>query len=137
MNNGPILIVDDDSDDWEFISEAWKELNYQNQLLFFKDGEDVLQFLEHEKVVPFLILSEINLPRMDGFELKNELLKQSSTRYTSIPFVFWSTTISNTQKQKAYDLGVNGIFLKENSIDSLKQSLTDIINYWGKSKVPE
>ncbi|MCW3110366.1 MAG: response regulator receiver protein [Segetibacter sp.] len=137
MNTEPILIVDDDSDDKDFIQDAWKELNYQNQLLFFKSGEEVLHFLEAEKTVPFLILSDVNLPKMDGFELKDKLLKHPYTRYKSIPFVFWSTAISNAQLQKAYDLGVNGIFLKEHSFGGLKQSLIDIVNYWAKSKVPE
>ena len=137
MNTDPIIIVDDDSDDREFIQDALKELNYNNELLFFKNGEDVLKFLDKEKVTPFLIMSDVNLPKMDGFELKEKLLKHASTRYTSIPFVFWSTAISNAQLQKAYDLGVNGIFVKEDSFEGLKKSLTDIMNYWMRSKVPE
>src|SRR4051794_14675565 len=111
MNTDPIIIVDDDPDDREFILDAWKELNYPNRLIFFKSGEDLLKFLKTEKIVPFLILSDVNLPKMNGFELKEKLLKESSTRYSSIPFVFWSSAISNEQVQKAYDLGVNGIFI--------------------------
>lgn len=137
MNNEPILIVDDDADDREFIMDAWKELNYANRLIFFANGEEVLHFLETEKVVPFLILSDVNLPKMDGFELKDKLLQHTSTRYKSIPFVFWSSAMSTAQLQKAYDLGVNGIFIKEHSFEGLKQSLIDIVNYWTKSKVPE
>ena len=136
MNINPIIIVDDDADDRDFLQDAFKELNYHNELIFFKDGETVLKFLDTEKLVTFLILFDVNLPNMDGFELKDHLLHHDSTRYTSIPFVFWSTTISNAQVQKAYDLGVNGIFLKENSFDGLKTVLGDIMNYWGKSKVP-
>ncbi|GEO07997.1 response regulator [Segetibacter aerophilus] len=137
MNTQPILIVDDDGDDKEFIEDVWKELDYKNPLLFFKNGEEVLKFLEDKKVVPFLILSDVNLPKMDGFELKEQLLQRENTRYTSIPFVFWSSAMSNQQVQKAYDLGVNGIFLKDSSFSELKQSLIDIVSYWLKSKVPE
>jgi CheY-like chemotaxis protein len=137
MNTDPIIIVDDDPDDREFILDAWKELNYPNRLIFFKSGEDVLKFLNTEKIVPFIILCDVNLPKMNGFELKEKLLKESSTRYSSIPFVFWSSAISNEQVQKAYDLGVNGIFIKENNFNELKQSLIDIVTYWEKSKVPE
>jgi CheY-like chemotaxis protein len=112
-------------------------LDYKNPLLFFKNGEEVLKFLEDKKVVPFLILCDVNLPKMDGFELKEQLLKRENTRYTSIPFVFWSSAMSNQQIQKAYDLGVNGIFLKDSSFGELKQSLIRIVSYWLKSKVPE
>ena len=137
VNSKPILIIDDDSDDREFILEAWKELSFPNHLIFFKSGEEVLKYLKNEKVIPFLILSDVNLPKMNGFELKEKLLKEKDTRYASIPFVFWSSAISNTQVQKAYDLGVNGIFIKENNFNSLKAVLIDIMNYWEKSKVPE
>jgi CheY-like chemotaxis protein len=137
MNTDPILIIDDDSDDKEFLQDAWKELNYPNQLIFFKNGEQVLQYLQTEKTVPFLIISEVNLPIMNGFELKEKILKHDTMRYKSIPFVFWSSQISNSQVQKAYDLGVNGVFVKESNLAELKQSLIDIVRYWIKSKVPE
>jgi CheY-like chemotaxis protein len=137
INSNPILIIDDDSDDREFILEAWKELPYSNRLIFFKSGEEVLKFLKNEKITPFLILCDVNLPKMNGFELKEKLLKENVTRYASVPFVFWSSAISNTQVQKAYDLGVNGIFIKENNFNRLKEVLIDIMNYWVKSKMPE
>lgn len=137
MNTQPILIVDDDDDDRDFIQDVWKDLSYQNELFFFKNGEDLLSFLDSEKITPFLIISDVNLPRMNGFELKEKLLSLPSTRYSSTPFVFWSSAISDAQVKKAYDLGVNGIFVKENSLDGIKQVLTDIVNYWEKSKAPK
>jgi hypothetical protein len=45
--------------------------------------------------------------------------------------------VSNKKIQKAYSLGVNGFFVKGKSFEEIKQSLTDIVNYWQKSKVPE
>ena len=137
MNSAPILIVDDDGEDREFISDAWNDLEFKNPLLFFDNGNDVLEYLANEQVNPFLIICDVNIPRMDGFELKQILLNNTNTRYRSIPFVFWSTQVSNAQIQKAYDLGVNGFFLKENNLNDLKQSLIDIVKYWKKSKTPD
>jgi CheY-like chemotaxis protein len=137
MNKAPILIVDDDSDDREFLQAAWNDLEFGNPLVFFSDGEAILEYLRSEKAKPFLILCDVNIPRMDGFELKEQLFNDSSMNYKSIPFVFWSTAVSIAQIQKAYDLGVNGFFVKENSFEDIKQSLIDIVNYWSKSKTPE
>ena len=137
MNSAPILIIDDDGEDREFISDAWNDLEFKNPLLFFDNGNDVLEYLANEHVNPFLIICDVNIPRMDGFELKQILLNNTNTRYRSIPFVFWSTQVSNAQIQKAYDLGVNGFFLKENNLNDLKQSLIDIVKYWKKSKTPD
>jgi CheY-like chemotaxis protein len=137
MNEGPILIVDDDGDDREFLKEAWNELDFPNRLLFFDGGQQILDYLNSEKVAPFLIICDVNIPKMDGFELKRRILENSSMNYKSIPFVFWSSQVSKTQIERAYDLGVNGFFVKDNNFNDLKQSLIDIVKYWRKSKTPE
>jgi CheY-like chemotaxis protein len=137
MNNAPILIVDDDDDDKDILLDVWKELPFQNPLVFFSNADELLDYLKTKKVNPFLILCDVNIPKIDGFELKEKLLKNFDTNYKSIPFVFWSTEVSAAQIQKAYDLGVNGFFVKEANFEDLKQSLIDIVHYWTKSKTPE
>jgi CheY-like chemotaxis protein len=131
------LIVDDDTDDRDLLQDAWKELEFDNELIFFGTGEEVLTYLLEEKVSPFLILCDVNIPKMDGFELKAKLLENPEINYTSIPFIFWSSLASNAQIQKSYDLGGNGFFIKENTFEGLKQSLIHIVEYWKKSKVPD
>jgi CheY-like chemotaxis protein len=137
MNDGPVYIVDDDPDDREFIKDIWKELNYNNKLIFFDDGEAVLRHLKTSPIVPFLILCDVNIPRMDGFELKKRLYEDDSLFYRSIPFVFWSSQLSKEQIKNSYDLGGNGFFIKESTMNGLKTSLIEIMQYWLKSKVPE
>jgi CheY-like chemotaxis protein len=136
MEHAPLLIVDDDSDDREFLQDAWKDLDFPNALVFFNNGEEVLRYLRYEKVSPFLILCDVNLPRMDGFELKKKILEDTEMNYKSIPFVFWSSQASKAQIQKAYDLGGNGFFVKANTFEETKQSLINIVGYWRKSKTP-
>ncbi|HVG40027.1 MAG TPA: response regulator [Chitinophagaceae bacterium] len=137
MKDSPVLIVDDDTDDREFLNEAWKELGYPNPLFFFDNGEDVIRYLESKQVQPFLILSDVKLPQMTGFELKEKILEDKAMNYKSIPFVFWSSAASKGQIQRAYDLGGNGFFIKGNSMDEIKQSLVSIVSYWLNSKVPD
>jgi CheY-like chemotaxis protein len=137
MNDGPVLIVDDDKDDWTILKDAWNELGYENPLIFFSSGNEVIEYLKSEKKTPFIILCDVNIPKMDGFELKRKILEDDNSNYKSIPFVFWSSAVSKAQIQRAYDLGVNGFFLKEDRFDALKQTLKEIVNYWKKSVVPE
>ena len=136
ITNGPILIADDDADDREFLQEAWFELNLNNKLVFFNNGEEVLHYLRSGNV-PFLILCDVNIPRMDGFELKEKILEDSAMNYQSIPFVYWSNEASKAQIQKAYDLGGNGFFIKPSTFGELKQSLMDIVRYWHNSETPK
>ncbi|HZF66302.1 MAG TPA: response regulator [Chitinophagaceae bacterium] len=136
MNDGPVYIVDDDEDDHEYIKEIWKELGYKNELVFFDNGEAVLRRMKADSTVPFLILCDVNIPRMDGFELKKRLYEDDTLNHKSIPFIFWSSQVSKEQIKKSYDLGGNGFFAKENTMSGLKASLIEIMQYWLKSKVP-
>jgi CheY-like chemotaxis protein len=136
MNAAPILIIDDDTDDKDFLQEAWKDLPFDNPLIFFSSAEDALNYLNNEKIVPFLILSDVNLQATDGFAFKEKLLEDERLNYASIPFVFWSSAASPNQIKRSYDLGGNGFFIKGNNLSEIKQSLVDIVNYWTKSKTP-
>lgn len=136
MNTAPIFIIDSDLDDQELLEQAWKELQYVNKIYCFKTAEDALYHLETEPAVPFLIISEMNLPKMSGFELKKHLMEHPLTHYKSIPFVFLSATISQKQIELAYDLCTNGVFIKHDTFNKLKQQLVDITKYWMESLVP-
>jgi CheY-like chemotaxis protein len=136
MNNQPIFVVDDDIDDTDLLEDAWKELEFKNKLKFFRNAEDVLEHLKTNSTVPFLIISEVNLPKMNGLELKRKLMEEDYINYKSIPFVFLSTSVSQSQIEAAYEVCTNGFFIKEATFEGLKQQLIDIVRYWLKSKTP-
>lgn len=135
MNTNPIYIVDDDSDDEELIRDAFKELKIENELKFFTTAEGVLSELRKDEI-PFIIISDVNLPRMDGFELREEILKESTAKDKSIPFIFWSTSASDAQVKRAYDLSAHGFFLKGRTYAELKEKLQEMVQYWSDSLAP-
>ena len=137
MKNGPVLIVNDDKDDRELLLDAWNDLGFTNSLIFFRTGEDVLAYLKSDKPTPFLILCDVDLSQMNGFELKRRIFEDDASYYKSIPFIFWSAGASEAQIEKSYDLGGNGFFIKETTYKGLQKSLSDIVGYWSKSVVPE
>jgi CheY-like chemotaxis protein len=136
MNDAPVLIINDDTDDQEFLKDAWNDLGFPNELVFFNNGEDVLNYLRTKKISPFLILCDVNLPKMDGFRLKQSIFEDAELNHLSIPFVFWSDEVSKAQIQKSYDLGGNGFFVKGDTFEAIKQSLVEIVQYWKRSKTP-
>jgi FixJ family two-component response regulator len=137
MNTNPVFIVDDDTDDHDFIRESWKELGYQNSLMFFSSAEDVLKELKVNSTSPFLILCDVNVRPMSGFDLRTKLLENDSLTHKSVPFIFWSTYASNEQIKRAYTLSAHGFFIKGNTMGELKESLSEMMKYWQKSKQPE
>ena len=67
---GPIVIIEDDTDDQEILSDIFKELDYNNKLIFFADSVQALEYLTDTDIEPFLVLSDINMPKLNGMELR-------------------------------------------------------------------
>ena len=61
--NGPIIVIEDDEDDQQMLVEIFKKLGYSNNVIYFFDGNKALQYLNQIDVKPFLILSDINMPK--------------------------------------------------------------------------
>jgi CheY-like chemotaxis protein len=137
MNNLPVFIVNEDEDDHFLINEVWKELELTNPLKFFTNGEDLIKEMKSESTVPLVIISDVNLPKMDGFKLRQKLKNDSSTNGKSIPFVFWSAQATKQQIEKAYDLSVHGFFIKDEDFEKMKKTFKSIVEYWLESKSPE
>lgn len=137
MNTNPIYLVDDDADDKAILEEVLGELGAKNEVRYFSTGQELLKELRTNSVVPFLIISDINLPGMSGFELRKKILKEASISDKTIPFIFWSTTASESQVKEAYDLSAHGFFLKGTNFTDMKDSMEKIIEYWSSSLAPQ
>ena len=132
----PILIVDDDMDDHYIFKEIAKKLNLSNQLLFFRNGNEVLPYLRTTEDKPFIIFCDMNMPQMDGLSLRKIINQEEYLRRKSIPFVFFTTAASTRQIREAYDLTVQGFFLKEPSFIETEKTFRIILEYWDKCKHP-
>ena len=134
--NGPIIILEDDIDDQELLTEAFKNLKYPNELMFFVDGYRALEFLNNSDITPFLILSDINLPKLDGFALRNKIRMDAKLQLRCIPYLFFSTALNQDAVINAYSLSVQGFFTKQNSIAELEKTITVIMEYWKRCASP-
>ena len=136
MNKKLIYIVDDDLEDEDLIREVFRELNYEINLKFFITAEGLLNELSKNGEEPFIIISDINLPRMDGFQLRQKILEHAELSNKTIPFIFWSTTASDAQIKRAYDLSAHGFIIKAHSYSKMKEQIEEIIKYWTNSLAP-
>ncbi|MCW3105809.1 MAG: response regulator receiver protein [Segetibacter sp.] len=133
----PILIIEDDPDDREFIQSALNDIGVKNEQKCFQNGQEALDYLQKTSQRTFLILSDVNKPIVDGFELKREINKDDKLRIQSIPFVFLSTTAQPKEVENAYELMVQGFFQKPNSFDDIKNLLVMVTNYWRTALHPK
>ena len=132
---GPIIIIDDDSDDQELLRDLFAELNLENEVHIFSEGESALDFLSDTSVRPFIIISDIKMPRMDGFELRNRLA-QRSEHSKSTPFLFFTTGSTAQVLNAAYSHSVQGIFQKPVKYIEWKETLNNILRYWTNCMAP-
>jgi CheY-like chemotaxis protein len=136
MEKGAIWIIDDDTEDQDIITEIFDELKLPHELVFLNSAEATLKRLDEVKIAPFIIICDVNLPRINGFELREMLLHREGPKFHSVPFIYWSTQASESQVKQAFDLSAHGFFIKESNFDEWKATFVRIIDYWMKSKMP-
>lgn len=132
----PILIADDDQEDREMIRDALKESRLINSLHCVEDGVELLDYLHHrgryqDQIAhpsPGLILLDLNMPRMDGREALEEIKKSPALR--KIPVIVLTTSQTEEDIFKTYDLGVNSFITKPISFDALVNIMRTLGHYW-------
>ena len=134
--NGPVIIIEDDEDDQDFLKEVFQKLKYPNDLLFFYDGQEALDFLNKTDTIPFIILSDINMPKLDGFALRTKLKTDAQLDIKCIPYLFFSTALNQKAVIDAYSLSVQGFFVKQTSMAELEKTITVIMEYWKRCAAP-
>lgn len=132
----PLIFLDDDSDDHFIFTEICKKLGIDNELKFFNSGEKMLAYLRNTDEKPFIIFCDINMPQMGGLAVRRQINEDPFLREKSIPFVFLSTAASPEQIREAYNLSVQGFFIKEQTFSQTESTLALILNYWQKCRHP-
>jgi CheY-like chemotaxis protein len=130
-----ILIADDDADDRLLAKDALTESRLVNDVFFVEDGEETMDFL-HKKgkytdtniPKPGLILLDLNMPRKDGWEVLEEIKKDSNLR--SIPVVVLTTSKAEEDIVRTYDLGVSSFIVKPVTFEALVDVMNTISLYW-------
>ncbi len=139
VNNYTILIADDDADDRLMARDAFCE-NFSNaNVQFVHDGEELMDYLKEnvgndskiQNNKPQLILLDLNMPKKDGREALAEI--KQNKNFKRIPVIIFSTSRSEDDIQKTYDLGVNCYIAKPNTYSELLELTKKIGDYWFKT----
>lgn len=133
---GPIIVIEDDADDRAFFKEVFEALNYENEIIYFEDGGSALAYLAKEPTKPFLILSDINMPKLSGMQLKDKIQLNENLRMKCIPYLFFTTTANQNHIIEAYSKSVQGFFVKPASLENLTSIIKKIIEYWQVCESP-
>jgi CheY-like chemotaxis protein len=132
----PILIVEDDLDDQFLLKKVFERIGVESDLVFFPNGKEALDYLKTSGKETFMILCDINMPVMNGLELRERINKDEELRRKSIPFIFLSTAARPIDVCTAFELSVQGFFVKESTLLEMEESLRTIFMYWARCKHP-
>jgi CheY-like chemotaxis protein len=108
-----IIVTDDDDGHAELIVEGLRTSGVANPLIRFCNGEELWRFLSGQSVagqtyVPthsYLLLLDINMPRMDGVEVLSRM--KNDERFRDIPVMMLTTTDDPREVERCYRLGCN------------------------------
>lgn len=122
-----ILVVDDEADVKDLFQQRFRReiRSAEFQLDFANSGEEALSYLDHHPSEVVLILSDINMPGMSGFELLRHI--REDFKAPPPPVVMMITAYGDPDSQKqAVDLGANDFLTKPLDFAVLKQKLRDL-----------
>jgi CheY-like chemotaxis protein len=131
MFNLHIAVVEDDADDREFITSALRKYSDNLRISVFRSGSDFMHELNSHVCVPDLIVTDLRMPLMSGFEVINEVKQNMETR--TIPVVVLSTSGNEEDINKAKKLGASGYYIKPFSIEEYFEITSNIISSFNKN----
>lgn len=128
-----ILLVEDNPGDVRLTREALREGDLSHRLSVTSDGMEALDFLhrrgKHEDAVrPDLIVLDLNLPKMDGREVLEEIKVDPGLR--SIPVIVLTSSRADVDIRRAYDLHANCYIAKPVDLDRFVHVVRLIEEFW-------
>jgi len=131
-----ILLVDDNKMDIELTLDAFKRARIQNPIFVVNDGEKALNYLfgngeySDRSVYPLpdIILLDLKMPRIDGFEVLSKIKKVEKLK--RIPIIILTSSKEEGDRALSYDNGANSYLVKPVSFDGFMKVIEKIVEYW-------
>ena len=124
----PKTIIVADEDDRLLINEAFNNSCQCFNLQIVGDGEELLEVLHNKGKNPDLILLDLNMPRMDGFEVLESI--KGDPQLKKIPVIIFTTTDEQSALAKTYCNGANSFIRKPATFEQLSHIVKVIASYW-------
>ncbi|MGN6293703.1 MAG: response regulator [Chitinophagaceae bacterium] len=133
-NNRTIIFGEDDIDDIDFLKETFSVLDNSFNLLFIDKGRKLLAMLETltDNELPCLLVLDYNMPELNGAEILAHLKRDN--RYSSIPKIIWSTSGSDTYKNKCLELGAVDYLIKPDNVKDYIETVRHMLTFCGRIK---
>lgn len=123
-----VVLVEDDADHAELIAYAIRSFDERTEVIVSADGEAGLDLLRACALPPDLVLLDINLPGISGFEVLAELKRDPRLR--CVPVVMLTSSDLPDDVARSYALGASGFICKPSYLHDLRAMLGHTLLYW-------
>ena len=135
-----VLLVEDNDFDVMRVTRAFKKLDDGRPVIRARDGVDALNILSGEGGSaslqhPFVIILDLNMPRMGGLEFLNKL--RSDTAHRSAPVFVVTTSDYHADVKAAHSHLINGYFVKPKTAGEMTEILGLLSRYWDLCQYPQ
>ena len=134
-----ILLVEDLENDVTIIRKSFQRANLHNPVHVVRDGEEAIAYLlgegkysnRDEHPLPDLILLDLKMPKIDGFEVLEWIRAQPNLR--SIPVLVLTSSDQMRDVNRAYELGANSFLVKPLDFENFVATSDLLQRYWLKT----
>ena len=128
-----VLLVEDNPDDEELTLRGLRSTNLTNPVHVARDGQEALDYLfgNHDQAAkpgPVVVLLDLHLPRVDGFEVLKRIRAEERTR--RVPVVILTSSSEDRDLIKGYDLGANSYVRKPVRFEEFATAIARLGVYW-------
>jgi two-component system response regulator len=128
MSDRKILLVEDNPDDIELTTRAFKKHNLVNKIDIARDGVEAIEYLKTKKDLPSVVLLDIKLPKVNGLEVLQFIRQNESTNL--LPVVILTSSKEERDLIQSYKLGANSFVRKPVDFDEFMNAVKELGLYW-------
>jgi DNA-binding response OmpR family regulator len=134
---GPVLQVEDEETDVFFLEKAFAKAEAGTTLVSVSDGQDGIAYLKGDGIYadrqnypePCLLLLDLNLPRVSGFEVLEWIQQQPQWR-DSLPVIVLTSSGQESDRRRAFELGAHEYLIKPSQFEQLVTLVKDLKRRW-------
>jgi two-component system, chemotaxis family, response regulator Rcp1 len=128
-----VLLVEDNDDHVFLTRESFDDARLKVDMHHVEDGEQCMAFLLRQPPFqdsprPDLILLDINMPRMDGFEVMQRI--RENDMINRIPVVVLTTSADHLDVNRMYELRCSSYMIKPVNFENFTQGIRQLADYW-------
>ena len=128
MSEHTIFVAEDDEDDQFLLQTAFASTGMSCNLVFFTNGEELINELTVAEKRPTLVLLDLNMPIMDGFQTLSHL--RNNDAYRTMPVLILTTSSQREDVTKAYSMGANSFITKPHQYADLTRTVEQLQQFW-------